>query len=261
MSDETFASVRPKTGLRSTLVVLSIMGWYNINVMTFELRDVRFTSAGQPSLELEGRLHLPAGPGPFPAVVVAHPHPLRGGSMETAVVSRIAYTLAERGWVVLRFNFRGVGGSAGRFDDGHGETDDLIGALGSLALTGVSGKRQRSGSDVDVDAGRLAVVGYSFGAWIAAKAVTRDDRVRAFVAVALPMGKAYGVDLSRFTHPKCFITGARDTVSPPELLGQYVGELPEPKILSVIPAADHFLLGYEQEVADQVAGFLLSSRL
>jgi alpha/beta superfamily hydrolase len=164
--------------------------------------------------------------------------------MDTPVLVYIAHALVERGWAALRFDFRGVGRSQGQYDEGCGETDDVIGALDALAV------------QEQVDAGRLAVVGYSFGAWVGGRAAARDDRVQAYVAVALPMSEPYRVDLRGFGRPKLFLTGARDTISPPELLRQYVGELSEPKTLHVVPGADHMLLGYEQVVADQVAGFL-----
>ena len=167
--------------------------------------------------------------------------------MDTGVVQRISQTLVARGFAALRFNFRGVGRSKGHYAEGVGEIDDLIGALDWLA------------TQSEVDAGQLASVGYSFGAWVAGHAAARDERLRAFAAVALPMGEAHSIDLRHFDQPKCFITGARDTVSPPELLRQYVGALPEPKTLLVIPGADHFLVGYEQTVADHVAGFLHSA--
>ena len=73
------------------------------------------------------------------------------------------------------------------------------------------------------------------------------------------MSKAYAVDLSAYLSPKCFITGESDIISPPELLRQYVGALPEPKALHVIPGADHLYPGYEQDVADRVADCVLSS--
>ena len=215
--------------------------------MTFESRAVQFHSGGKPSLLLEGRLEIPTGHAPLPAVVVAHPLPLWGGSMDAGVVLRIAQTLAERGIAALRFNFRGVGRSQGSFADGEGEIDDLIGALDWLA------------TQSEVDAGQLAAVGYSFGAWVAGHAAARDERLRAYAAVALPMGEAHSIDLGHFNHPKCFIAGAQDTIGPPELLRQYVGALPEPKTLLVIPNADHFLVGYEQTVADHVADFLHSA--
>jgi alpha/beta superfamily hydrolase len=167
--------------------------------------------------------------------------------MDTPVLVRIAQALVEQGWAALRFNFRGVGHSQGSYDEGRGETDDLVGALDWLT------------TQDQVDARRLAVVGYSFGAWVAGQAAARNERVRAFAGVALPMSGASLVDLGQFTCPKFFVTGAHDTICPPELLRQYVGTLPEPKTLCVVPDADHLLMGYEQEVADQVVDFLRST--
>lgn len=176
--------------------------------------------------------------------------------MDTPVLVTIAHTLAGRGWAALRFNFRGVGGSQGGYDQGCGETDDVVGALDSLAL---AGSARGLTTQERVDAGRLAVVGYSFGACVGGRAASCDERVRAYAAVALPMSEPYRVDLREFRRPKFFITGARDGISPPELLRQYVEELPEPKTLHVIRDADHMLWGYEQEVAERVADFLTSS--
>lgn len=214
--------------------------------MSVNARLVHLVSAGQPSLQLEGRWHLPSGRGPFPAAVVAHPHSLMGGSMHNQVVVWMARTLAGRGWAALRINFRGVGGSQGHYDEGRGETDDLIGALDWLAA-------QR-----EVDAARLAVVGYSFGARVGGRAACRDERVCAYAGVALTRDGSCHVDLSHLTCPKCFVVGARDTLSPPEWLRPYVGALPAPRTLHVIPDADHMLCGYEQVVADHVADFLAS---
>jgi alpha/beta superfamily hydrolase len=216
--------------------------------MSSETRSVSFDSAGQPPIRLEGRLHLPATGAFSSAAIIAHPHPQWGGTMASGVVVQIAQTLAQRGCAALRFNFRGVGQGKGSYGDGCGEVDDVIGALDYLAS--LSGR---------ADEGRLAVVGYSFGAWVATRAALSDERVRVCAAVALPMSAAYAVDLSTYAHPKCFITGAGDTICPPELLRQYVGTLPEPKTLHVIPGTDHFLLRHEQDVADRVADCVLSA--
>jgi alpha/beta superfamily hydrolase len=215
--------------------------------MASGVRTVRFASANPSELQLEGALKLPDGRGPFPAAVLAHPHPQWGGTMDVPLLHRIADALADRGWAALRFNFRGVGGSRGAYDEGRGETEDLLGALDWVT------------SQDKVDAGRLAVVGYSFGAWIAGRVAARDDRVRAYAAVALPMSEPYRVDLSRFTRPKGFITGEKDPICPSELLRQYVGALPDPKTLRVLPDADHFLMGYEQTVAKWLMSFLTSA--
>jgi alpha/beta superfamily hydrolase len=215
--------------------------------MTVYESPVHLRSAGSLHLKLEGRWHTPAGPGPFPAAVVAHPHPLMGGSMRNSVVVWLARTLAERGWAALCVNFRGVGRSQGHYDEGQGETDDLVGGLNWLTA-----QRQ-------VDAGRLAVVGYSFGARVAALAAARDERVRAYAAVALTQTGSEHVDLGRLTRPKFFIVGGRDDFGPPEFLLPYVNTLPDPKTVQIISGADHMLFGHEQAVAGRVADFLKTS--
>jgi len=90
-----------------------------------------------------------------------------GGTMDNTIVVAVCRVLAARGWAALRFNFRGAGRSAGSFDEGCGETDDVAGAVGFLR------------AKAEVDASRLAVVGYSFGAGVglryAAEQVRESD--------------------------------------------------------------------------------------
>lgn len=97
-------------------------------------------------------------PGPGAArrgtAVIAHPHPLFGGTMENKVVQTLARAFVQSGWVALRFNFRGVGASEGRHDEGRGELDDM------LAL--VAGEAPQ---------GPLALAGFSFGSFVASRAV------------------------------------------------------------------------------------------
>jgi alpha/beta superfamily hydrolase len=72
-------------------------------------------------LFLEGILAIPEGAGPFPAVIICHPHPLYGGSMDNNVVYSLSETLTQASFVSFKFNFRGVGGSQGEFGQGIGE--------------------------------------------------------------------------------------------------------------------------------------------
>lgn len=85
-------------------------------------------SIAGPAGALELALNLP-GQAPRGIALVAHPHPLQGGTLDNKVVQTLAKTFAGLGYVSVRFNFRGVGGSAGAFDDGAGETDDALAAL------------------------------------------------------------------------------------------------------------------------------------
>jgi hypothetical protein len=112
--------------------------------------EKRMSTAG-PAGVLELALNLPEQ-SPRGIALVAHPHPLQGGTMDNKVVQTLAKTFAALGYVSVRFNFRGVGGSAGAFDDGIGETDDALAALA----------RARG------DYGDLPVVlaGFSFGSFV-----------------------------------------------------------------------------------------------
>ncbi|HEY8360757.1 MAG TPA: CocE/NonD family hydrolase, partial [Ramlibacter sp.] len=82
--------------------------------------------------------------------VIAHPHPLHGGTMDNKVVQTLARAFVQRGWTAVRFNFRGVGTSEGSYDEGRGELQDLLAAVQGLA-----------------PAGPLALAGFSFGAFVA----------------------------------------------------------------------------------------------
>jgi uncharacterized protein len=107
-----------------------------------------------PGLSLEGALALPERPAA--GVVLCHPHPLYGGDMDNPVVGAAAEACAGLGLATLRFNFRGVGGSRGAWDEGHGEQEDVRATLTLL--------RQRLPA-----ATRLALAGYSFGASMSAR--------------------------------------------------------------------------------------------
>lgn len=222
-------------------------------------KPVSFPSAGTNALQLEGVLHAARGSGPLPAAVVCHPHPLGGGTMHNGVVMAIARSLASRGVMALRFNFRGVGASKGAHDHGQGERDDIAGAMNWLA------------GQPTVDARRVSLVGYSFGACVGLAHALTDPRVAAFAAVGLPVTLC-DVDLLHaltaddrdasqaapgpLACPKFFITGQRDQLAPPgDMLG-LVERLPAPKQARIVPGADHFWWGSESEVGKQVAEFI-----
>ena len=157
------------------------------------------------NITLEGVWHVPQTTGHFPIVIVCHPRPLYGGSMSNNVVLAICQALPQQSITAFRFNFRGVGRSGGEYGEGIAEQEDVWAALNFVV------------SIPEIAPAIVGLAGYSFGAWTAGQATIRDDRVRAFAAVALPMTEAYLVDLSQYTLPKCFVTGSRDTLSRPGL--------------------------------------------
>ncbi|MGA7593851.1 MAG: alpha/beta fold hydrolase [Gallionella sp.] len=114
----------------------------------------KFAIAG-PAGTLEGVAHLPDG-GPRAIAVLAHPLPTMGGTMDNKVVTTLAKTFVELGFVALRFNFRGVGGSEGGFDSGNGETEDVLAVVRDA---------QREYGDLP-----LILSGFSFGGYVQARA-------------------------------------------------------------------------------------------
>jgi alpha/beta superfamily hydrolase len=177
-------------------------------------------------------------------VVFAHPHPQHGGTMHTKTVYQGAKALARTGCAVLRFNFRGVGTSAGTFDRGSGEREDFRAAVSHLTS-------QYPGVPV-------WAAGFSFGAWVALETGAEDDRVSALVGIAPPVAREGYV----FTHiltstkPKFFLQGERDEVCRLKDMRLFYSKLPEPKELVVIEAADHLFEGKTGEVGDALEDLL-----
>ncbi len=211
---------------------------------------VSFASSDAPPLQLEGVLHRPDdNSGPYPAVLLCHPHSLMGGSMDVPVIVATAEELARRGVVALRFNFRGVGGSKGEFGEGVAEVADVKGAVDFLL------------AQHDVDSERLYLMGYSFGASVGLQHVEKDLRIAGIVALCLPLGGMAIGSLdrdfwTRYARPKLFLAGDRDHICPLSELRPLVDSLPEPKELIVLKDADHFLWGREQEIARAIADFV-----
>jgi len=196
-------------------------------------------------LSLEGVCHLPEGPGPFPAAVVCHPHPLYGGNMDNNVVYAVCQALCLRGIVGFRFNFRGVGRSQGTLG-GVGEPEDVVAAVSLVA-------------SVDkVDVGRIGLCGYSAGA-IAAFATRPDDRVQAAAAISPPLVMASLDGLKACSKPKLIVIGSSDDFTPIQDFQRFGESLIEPKECQVIPGADHFWWGYEDQLSERVAAFFASA--
>ncbi len=195
-------------------------------------------------ISLEGVLQVPEGDGPFPAVVVCHPHPLYGGNMNVDMVHHVCVALGEHYIASLRFNFRGVGKSGGQHDNGVGEQDDVKAALSFLQTRD------------EIDSSRLALCGYSFGTMVSIPVADVDERVQAYAGIS-----AFFVLpdlLKNFLKPKFFIHGTEDDLISSRQAEENVSKLPEPKEFVLIEGADHFWWGYDKEVAGRVADFFVS---
>ena len=201
---------------------------------------VSFSSGG---LLLEGILAIPEGAGSFPAVIVCHPHPLYGGSMDNNVVYSLSETLTQASLISFKFNFRGVGGSQGEFDQGIDERADVEAAIffvGNLEY---------------VDQQRIGLAGYSAGAGFALPVGSDDARIKALVAISPPLATFDFEFLKNCPKPKCLIMGDKDDLISAQELLEFCGSLPEPKECETIVGADHFWWGYESQLAARVIAF------
>src|SRR5262249_16479378 len=178
-------------------------------------------------------------------VIVCHPHPLYGGTMNNKVVFRIARSFQDAGFSVLRFNFRGAGLSEGKYEDGVGEQDDLPAAISMMM------KKHPEAA--------LWIAVFSFGAAVMLRALECDEPLHAFVGAGVPFSK---YDFTKITHcnkPKLFVQGERDEFGSPEELKRWVDTFDEPKELTIIPAADHFfncnLIEQLQYISNSIARY------
>ncbi len=190
---------------------------------------------------LEAILDRPCGE-PRAAIVFAHPLPTEGGTMHTKVVFQAAKALARIGCLVLRFNFRGVGLSAGAWDRGRGEMDDFRAALDymSAAYAGVE----------------LWAGGFSFGSHIATTVGADDDRVCALVAIAPPVDRYEFASVKLSRKPTFIVHGGRDELISIRTVRHFYAQLHEPKELVEIDGADHLFDGQAAEVGDALVDLL-----
>jgi alpha/beta superfamily hydrolase len=201
---------------------------------------VSFSSGG---LVLEGILAIPEGAKRSPAVIVCHPHPLYGGSMDNNVVNSLSETLTQASLVSFKFNFRGVGGSQGEFDQGIGEQEDVEAAISFISTVKA------------VDSERIGLAGYSAGAGFAFPVGFNDNRIKALAAVSPPLPMFDFDFLKSCPKPKLLISGSRDELIPIDQLLEFCQNLPEPKECENVEGADHFWWGYEARLAVKVTAF------
>lgn len=157
--------------------------------------------------------------------VFCHPLPIQGGTMHNKVVTMASRSLVELGIPTVRFNFRGVGASEGEFDDGRGETLDLL-AVVNWAM------RSHPGA-------ALWLGGFSFGSYVALRG-SRDLPLQQMISVAPPVGRW---DFEQLSPPPCpwlVIQGEDDDVVDPQAVYDYVDALPERPTLVRMPETGHF---------------------
>jgi alpha/beta superfamily hydrolase len=181
---------------------------------------------------------------PRAVVVFAHPHPEQGGTMHTKAVFQGAKGLLRIGCAVLRFNFRGVGASAGLFDRGEGEREDFLAALEFV-------QARYPGTPV-------WAAGFSFGAWIALETGADDPGVSVLIGIAPPVTRVnYSFERTlASTKPKFLVQGSLDELCPTRDLWAFYAKLKEPKELVVIDGAGHLFEGRTLEVGEALEDLL-----
>ena len=162
--------------------------------------------------------------------------------MHTKAVYQGAKGLVRAGCAVLRFNFRGVGTSAGKFDEGRGESDDYRAALDFMhnRLPGAP----------------LWAAGFSFGSWIALEAGAADSRVSVLIGIAPPVKRYDYTATVESMKPKFLIQGDLDELCPLKDTRAFYAKLKEPKELVVIDGANHLFEGKTEEVGDALEDLL-----
>jgi len=201
-----------------------------------------------PDGRLEGRYHHGTEPN-APIALVLHPHPQHGGTMNNKIVYRIYQVFQNRGFSVLRFNFRGVGRSQGAFDHGAGELNDAAAALDWMQT-------------VNPNAHTCWVAGFSFGAWISMQLLMRRPEISGFISVAPPANMYDFSFLAPCPSSGIIIEGNRDTIATPEAVAKLADKLRAQKQITVdytvVDSADHYFTDKLGDLMEIVEGYLES---
>jgi len=160
--------------------------------------------------------------------VIAHPHPLFGGTMDNKVVQTVARAFVQAGWCALRFNFRGVGSSQGSYDEGRGELDDMLAVVEARAANGP-----------------LALAGFSFGAFVAGSAAVRLHAQRSVEHLVLVGAAASRFNLEQVpvsVRPRTLLVhGEVDETVPLAAVMDWAR--PQNLPVTVLPGCSHFFHG------------------
>lgn len=177
-----------------------------------------------PAGPLATAIDAPPGP-PRGLALLCHPHPLHGGTLDNKVVQTLARALLGLGWRCVRFNFRGVGGSAGSWDEGRGEVDDALAVLAAKRAPGQA----------------LLLGGFSFGAYVASQVAARLPAAEAAQRLVLVGPAVSRFALAAVPADTLVIHGETDDVVP--LAAVFDWARPQALPVTVVPGAGHFFHG------------------
>lgn len=176
--------------------------------------------------------------------ILTHPHPQYGGNMYNNVVEAVFDRLSSEGIPVIRFNFRGVGGSQGVYDGGEGEQLDTMAVCEYFEahIPYIS---------------KIILIGYSFGAAIGCAIIDKCEKLSAYVAVSYPFTFISNyISDARTLKPKFFIMGSEDDFTSVDAFEQNYAAMPDPKQKKLVPDVDHFWSGMEEFLSDTIFDWL-----
>jgi alpha/beta superfamily hydrolase len=206
----------------------------------------RLTCRSLDGLSLEAAIDGPDDPAA--ALVLCHPHPRMGGTMEAPLLLAVVEALTTRAWAVLRFNFRGIGASEGEPSTGEEEVAD---ARGAVALV----RERFPGVPV-------AIAGWSFGAAVAVRTAAIEPDLVACVAIAPAVKPKEGITAGlpqasglRLAMPVLLLCGANDHLVAPDDCRSWASAVPGSEV-DVVAGANHFFWGKYEALAKRVAEFL-----
>lgn len=199
-----------------------------------------------PEGRIEGRYHHSRLPN-APIVLLLHPHPQYGGTMNNKVVYALYQSFVKRGFSALRFNFRGVGRSQGRFDNGQGELSDAASALDWMQAQ-------------NPNAGDCWIAGFSFGAWIGMQLMMRRPEISGFISVAPPASMQDFSFLAPCPASGMIVHGDKDEVIPLAAVTKLAQKLSSQKNIKidfrVVEGSDHFFQNYLDALVSHVDDYL-----
>jgi alpha/beta superfamily hydrolase len=202
-----------------------------------------------PEGRLEGRYQHSKQPN-APIALLLHPHPEHGGTMNNKVIFHMYHAFTRRGFSALRFNFRGVGRSQGKFDRGEGELSDAAAALDWM-------------QSHNPNAAGCWIAGFSFGAWIGMQLLMRRPEIQGFISVAPPANIYDFGFLAPCPSSGMIIHGDQDTVVPKEAVAKLVDKLNSQRGISIdfriIKGADHFFYDHLDTLVAHVEDYLQKS--
>ena len=209
--------------------------------MTTPAPNVEKVSIHGPAGAIEALVERPPQARADVVAVCCHPHPLYGGTMQNKVVHTLARAAQDQRVISVRFNFRGVGASAGKHDDGVGESEDAaIVADWAKAKLGAT---------------RLWSLGFSFGGFVAYRLATLRDAA-ALVTVAPPMRR---FDFTRLAVPRCpwlVAQGDADELVDHEAVLAWTRSVEPPPEVRILPGAEHFFHGRLTELRSLLGAWL-----